>query len=326
MKQILILAAALFITLAGFSNKITLVRNGGNWTTNSSWSPSRLPANGDTIVIPTGYTVTLQSHITLSGVIMMISGTLNLDNGQISLDINSRILLLTNTSSILTQGNAEYVKIGAVTKLQGNGNNASAVGIAFADNTTGSAPALGFSFSILPVEFSSFYATKSGNTVLLSWTTAQESGNSFFEIQKSTDGQHFQVIASVQGAGNSSSPREYSFTDQNLNAATTYYRIRQVDNNGLSVYTSVRTVRANGTAADTRVYNIGKNLNVEFNTRVQGSFSIRVLNMNGQLIANQSYQQPAYRITLNLAQAASGAYIVQVIDANGLAESSKIVL
>jgi hypothetical protein len=77
-------------------------------------------------------------------------------------------------------------------------------------------------------------ASMAGDGVLLNWYTQTESNTSYFEVQKSTDGNHFSSIAHVQASNNSSTLREYETVDHSMDAATIYYRIKLYDQDGSS--------------------------------------------------------------------------------------------
>jgi hypothetical protein len=324
MKPLLMLGLSLLIGLNVLATKITLIKPTAAWSDNSAWDLNRQPQSGDTIVIPAHYFVYLDYQANLNGVVIQVFGTLRLQVGELNLDNKSRITV-SSTGVITGTSNNDWIKIGSTLKF--TGTESYQAGPSYADKTTGFAPVNGFATNLsLPVTFVSFYLAKNSQGIELTWTTAQESGNDYFDLEKSTDGLHWTVMASVKGSGNSSVPVAYSYLDKNANAAVLYYRIHQVDFNGQSVYTSVKTIHPNGANSITKIYSSGKTVNVEFNSEIRNNFSIRILNMSGQLVAQQSYQQSAYRITFNMSQAGSGAYVVQVLDGNGLSESGKIIL
>jgi hypothetical protein len=96
----------------------------------------------------------------------------------------------------------------------------------------------------LPVQLTAFSATATpSRTVRLDWQTASEVNNDHFEVQRSLDGQSFEVAGRMQGSGTSIQGHTYSFVDAALGAATTlYYRLRQVDRDGTSVFSPVQVV------------------------------------------------------------------------------------
>ena len=66
----------------------------------------------------------------------------------------------------------------------------------------------------------------------MKWQTATEVNNYGFEIERKTN-DTWQEIGFVEGHGNSSSPKEYSFTDNKLIGGSKFqYRLKQMDNDG----------------------------------------------------------------------------------------------
>ena len=96
--------------------------------------------------------------------------------------------------------------------------------------------------SPLPVELVSFEARPVLNRVELSWTTASETGNDHFEVERSEDGNTFSRIGTVSGAGNSTALRQYQFNDASPLRGISYYRLRQVDFDGGYTFSDVRAV------------------------------------------------------------------------------------
>mgnify|MGYP002338705258 CR=1 FL=1 len=96
----------------------------------------------------------------------------------------------------------------------------------------------------LPVELARFDATVDGASVRLTWRTASESGNAGFEVQrKAASG--WRQVGYREGAGTTSQPRAYRFTDTDLpyEADRLAYRLKQVDTDGTASYSEEVTVR-----------------------------------------------------------------------------------
>jgi hypothetical protein len=79
----------------------------------------------------------------------------------------------------------------------------------------------------LAAKFLRFTGKIQGTQHLLEWTTESENEPLIFEVQKSTDGLHFQLIGTVNGFNNISSPsNNYSFTNMTTSGdERVYYRI-----------------------------------------------------------------------------------------------------
>src|SRR5215467_10186847 len=74
---------------------ITAVSSSGNWKTGSTWNLNRVPANGDTVVIPAGDVVTIDNVQNLSSATLYIKiyGTLQFSNGKLWLGPNSAVII-----------------------------------------------------------------------------------------------------------------------------------------------------------------------------------------------------------------------------------------
>jgi len=88
----------------------------------------------------------------------------------------------------------------------------------------------------LPVELTSFNSVIISGNVILKWTTATETNNSGFDVERSNvKGQtsnEWKKISFVQGHGTINSPNNYEFTDKNLSPGKYNYRLKQIDFNG----------------------------------------------------------------------------------------------
>ncbi len=94
----------------------------------------------------------------------------------------------------------------------------------------------------LPVELVAFGASRQGETVACTWATASENRNDHFVLERSLDGVAFSPLATVAGAGNSSSTHTYRWVDTAPARTLAYYRLRQVDADGTAAYSPVATV------------------------------------------------------------------------------------
>ncbi|GAB3871041.1 hypothetical protein GCM10028824_20380 [Hymenobacter segetis] len=100
---------------------------------------------------------------------------------------------------------------------------------------TGSAP--------LPVELVQFTATLKGAAVHLDWATASEKNSAYFAVERSADGQRFNEIGRVVAQGSTTLHHDYALVDAAPLTGLSYYRLRQVDNDGTLAYSPVATVR-----------------------------------------------------------------------------------
>lgn len=96
--------------------------------------------------------------------------------------------------------------------------------------------------TIVPVELVSFAGSIIDGKVQLEWNTATELNNLGFEIQKSNDKENWINIGFVEGRGTSSEKNYYNFQDNNIVSTKNYYRLKQIDFDGIFCYSEITEV------------------------------------------------------------------------------------
>ncbi|MBN9292919.1 MAG: T9SS type A sorting domain-containing protein [Flavobacteriia bacterium] len=191
----------------------------------------------------------------------------------------------------------------------------------YGGNTTGNFQ------STLPVQLTKFTADPDIYSVKLSWTTASERDNDYFTLERSADGSYFEVIATVKGAGTSSTVNNYLYRDENLPAGTYYYRLKQTDLDGKSeLFDIISTVVAERTATEVNIYP---------NPSSDGYFTIENTEVfSGELVIYNSLGQKVLSQLLNNVFSAkiylpseNGVYFLEIItDTTSHAVQKKLVL
>ncbi|MCX6191434.1 MAG: hypothetical protein NT109_04045 [Flavobacteriia bacterium] len=87
----------------------------------------------------------------------------------------------------------------------------------------------------LPVELLSFSGTCASEQVDLTWQTASEHNSLSFELEKSRDGEVWNVINTQAAAGNSTQLLTYTYSDKAALEGNNYYRLSQYDIDGVDV-------------------------------------------------------------------------------------------
>jgi len=166
-------------------------------------------------------------------------------------------------------------------------------------------------FGTLPVKMVSFDATTIGNSVKLDWTTATETNNEGFTIQRSTNGTDWVDIAMVKGAGNSNDRRDYSAFDNNPVIGSSLYRLKQKDINGKLSFTETVSVKfEQNTKASIAVFpvpNSGRSITVNGISNIS-QYQMQVLDQNG-LLKHQNSNLTQAKIELPVLKA--GVYMIR---------------
>jgi hypothetical protein len=84
----------------------------------------------------------------------------------------------------------------------------------------------------LPVELISFDGYKSNDKNVLRWSTASESNNDYFMLERSQDGNIWDHVSNIDAVGNSIEVNKYVYFDDRFSG---YYRLTQYDIDGKSV-------------------------------------------------------------------------------------------
>lgn len=181
---------------------------------------------------------------------------------------------------------------------------------------------------LLPIELLSFDATlQSDKTVLCEWETATEINNDYFTIEKTTDGITFELVAQVDGAGNSNVPLYYNTPDDDPYQGISYYRLKQTDFNGDFSYSDLRPINLEGVD----IINLSPNPAVD-NIEVlvyssnETKVDVNLYNMLGQSIkvVNQvTVAEGSNKLQLDVSLLSIGYYTLEVSTESGLYRSQK---
>jgi hypothetical protein len=178
----------------------------------------------------------------------------------------------------------------------------------------------------LPVELNSFTAVPSGRDINLKWETETEVSSYGFEIERSQMSNvksqtEWTKIGFVAGHGNSNSPKQYSFTDNNLNSGKYIYRLKMVDNDGSYEY-SPEVESEIGTPKD---YVLSQNYpnpfnpttKIEYQLPFESNVNIELYNITGErvdVLVNQEQAAGYYTVEVSSTQyrLSSGVYIYRM--------------
>jgi hypothetical protein len=161
-----------------------------------------------------------------SSLTINIGSTVSLTGGAVW----SNVFWYVGSSATIFSGSTFSGIILAISDITLNGGAASVTARLLAN--TG---AVGINSNVLPVELVAFTAAANRMNADLHWSTATEVNNYGFEIERRQTAT-WAKVGFVSGAGTSNSPRDYSYSDNNLPAGRYAYRLKQVDNNGAFSY------------------------------------------------------------------------------------------
>lgn len=176
--------------------------------------------------------------------------------------------------------------------------------------------------SPLPVELVTFQGQLENESVLLSWATASELNNDYFQIERSADGVNFEAIGRVEGNGNSNAFIKYDFTDKNPLAGVNYYRLLQVDYDQQSEYSKIISVEKKDAKAVLSAFpNPAKDIvNITSNQEIA---NYTLMDLKGAVV---KYAQVANeRAIVALDDVTSGIYLINVQYKDRSSETIKVI-
>jgi hypothetical protein len=221
------------------------------------------------------------------------------------------ICLITLSQEVaLGQGNSGKIK-DKTNNGNGNGNGKGQV-------PTDPSTEVGLGLTTLPVTLTSFEVSAVKNQVNLTWTTATEENNAYFQVERSLDGLNFSTIGQVTGHGTTQQIQNYSFNDAKPVSGTLYYRLKQVDLDGDHELSPVKAVKATAPLLQKlAVYPnpVISDLHVELNPLSAGNYTITITSISNGLV-KQKTVQAGELVTLSLQNVPAGAYILTIAGEN----------
>lgn len=172
--------------------------------------------------------------------------------------------------------------------------------------------------TVVPVQLIKFTASKQHKQVLLQWHTANEINSSHFEIERSANGSHFKIIASVSATGLGANT--YNIADKLPLNGINYYRLKMIDKDGSSNYSETVKIHFENQAMVTVLPNPVKDYLVIANA--DAYHTIRLIDMSGKewlrYEKNTNNRYPVNGI-------AKGIYLLQLLS-DEKAEVKKILI
>jgi hypothetical protein len=166
-----------------------------------------------------------------------------------------------------------------------------------------------------PVTFRDFSLQVKSNNVELFWSTASESNNRGFEIERSTTGNNWTRIGFVPGVGNSQILQKYTYTDKGLSNGRYFYRLKQVDLDGRFSYSRVLSAAVDGKYSFSLEQNFPNpasgNTVIPYSVPVRAKVLISLFDVQGRVIkvlVNESKEPGYYTHGLSTSGLARGIY------------------
>lgn len=347
----MMMTANVFAATTYYSRQDGAYNDNNTWSTTShsgsavgsapcSCSPCTISGNNTFEII---HDLTIDCDMSFSGnpdIFIRAGGSLTVTgNGSIT---GAVIFVIDSGGSVSVSGNFSVTGGGGYITINGTltvGGNITINGsypvcgdgtISYGGSLSGSGEICG-DVTVLPVEWLYLEGRYVRNVVVLNWGTAAEVNNDYFTVQKSFDGEYFSYITTVDGAGNSTTVREYAATDFSPSLGINYYRIRQTDFDGHYDYsgTIALFISENGMGvaiAPTLVR--GNSVQIFFSGLRNSKAEIMLTDISGKILKQENFfvrtdnDRTTFRFSAGLS---SGVYFLSVSTAD-FRHTEKIVV
>ncbi|MDW8465776.1 MAG: T9SS type A sorting domain-containing protein [Chloroherpetonaceae bacterium] len=188
----------------------------------------------------------------------------------------------------------------------------------------------------LPVELTSFSAQAINNGIRIAWTTASESNNAGFEVQRRSarygiDSEGWQVLGFVKGKGTTAEAQSYSFIDRTASGLV-QYRLKQVDFNGTFKYSPIIEVEAGLPQTFELSQNYPNPFNpatvISYQLPVASEVTLQVYDILGRAVATlvkAKQEAGRYQVQFNAGNLTSGLYFYR-LQAGNFVQTRKMIL
>ncbi|PSK95145.1 T9SS type A sorting domain-containing protein [Taibaiella chishuiensis] len=309
---------------------------GGNGFDNSA-TAAAAATNGDyvtfTVTPSSGYTISF-SEIGAFNTRRSNTGAREMQwqyslNGTTYTDIGTSMVTTSTSSGGTNQGATTLSNEAALTNVPAGTTvtfrllvyNATAAGGNWYMNGASGNPSLiirGVVGTALPLHLLSFKGQQENNGNRLNWATAQESNVARFAVERSSNGQQFTEVASLEAKGNDlNGNNQYTYLDAKVNG-TALYRLKMIDRDNRFSYSNIVALRKDAVSSAIRVYP-NPTRNTLFVEGLQGKTSYSVTDATGRKVMAATANGTGNALSLDVAQLAPGLYFMQYADDNGSA-------
>ena len=165
--------------------------------------------------------------------------------------------------------------------------------------------------------------------VVLTWKTASEENNQYFEVEHSVDGNNFSVVAKLLGDNSATVSKTYQFVHQSIAAGKHFYRIKQTTVTGAVALSEIKEVAfkapvsreiliaANPIKGDILQVNI---------TSYEDHIDFYLLDEFGMPIYNERITKARHAVLIDMKMIAAGNYTYKLIASKKVLQKGEIEL
>jgi len=309
---------------------------------------------GDWVIALGASLTSITSDLDISGTgSLTVSGTFEVDNLEFD---NGSVVLFNSTANVIVHGdltnnnNSNSVTVNTTNfTVEGNleNGNGSVIGGSgsidvdgIVTNNTGGTlfgcTGVGCGCNncvLLPIELIHFNAVTNGGSVRIEWTTSSEINNDFFTIERSSDGDEWESVSIIKGAGNNNQIRSYLDFDYEPLVGVSYYRLKQTDFDGKSEYFNVVSVKYELEYKTKKIniypnpINLGGVLSVQLDDETKSNKLITLKNLMGREVYSKEIEVKNSKLLyFSIPSISKGTYLIEIKSNNHQIYHQKLVI
>jgi autotransporter-associated beta strand protein len=159
----------------------------------------------------------------------------------------------------------------------------------------------------LSVDLLKLEAKQQTNTTLVTWQTASEKNNAYFDIEHATDGTHFKSLEHIKGNGSTTALSPYTFEHLTPSVGRNYYRLKQIDVDGSETISTIVSVEFKDKKGELTVYPTLATDYIHVLKPADKEASFQIVNALGQIILRGHFTNQ-----IDVSNLQSGVYILNI--------------
>jgi hypothetical protein len=222
---------------------------------------------------------------------------------------NAILFTCTQTSANFVAANQLCVQFSGLTagtavKFQfviNTANGVSGDGVVVFDNFSNGGAA-----AALPVKLDNFEAAKDVSGIRVTWKASEEAGVARYEIQRSSDGSHFQTIGIISAE----SKKTYSYLDVLPSSANNFYRLKIVDLDNTARISHIVSIKSKVSAGIEAYPNPVRDRMIVQHPKAVTGTRIQVINLTGQVLRDLQVPANAVVTPVDITGLSNGTYYI----------------
>jgi len=334
------------LTIAIIISSMTVIadhdsQSTGDWTEPDTWVGNVPPTNPNqtTINIHSEHEVVLNGDFDPNnGVTLLVWGYLEI-TGNVTVNNNLDVTVYPGGTFIVggdfsAKNNAEFkingemsvegdLTVGNNTVLSGNGT----IYVGGEHNLPEGSDVIIIN-GVLPISLINFDVKQKNDLIELQWSTATEINNDYFTLERSIDGYNWEILAYIEGAGDSNYQIDYDYNDEYPYQGISYYRLKQTDFDGQYEYFAQVAVNFQNLEGNAEILNITTNgsvMNIWIRNQDNQS-TLKVSDLYGRLLYSGNAPASDYtqQLSIDLPRNYLGEIIVMRLQGQQNSDERKI--